>query len=227
MSIIEFIQKFFLFLLPGIVGALLYSQLSITREQHYYLELLKLICLSFASYLLSDVVFWALGGIPVIPWKPVNIIRLIGSPEGGIPVPNVAAALCVSVLLSCALVKLVDDGWFFAAANRLSLTHRTGNRPVWEQFMDNGHNVVLRDYVTRNIYYGRVEVFSDNSEQRELLLGDVTVFNEDAEFLYRAEYLYLSREHNQFSVEIQTDQSIHGEGDGADAVEQTEEGGFR
>ena len=47
MDIIEFIQKFFILLFPGIVGVFLYNTLSIRREQHYALEFLKMLCVSF------------------------------------------------------------------------------------------------------------------------------------------------------------------------------------
>ena len=57
MDIFEFVQKFFLLLLPGILGSYLYASLNVQKEQHYYFEFLKIVMLSFMSYLSTDVLF--------------------------------------------------------------------------------------------------------------------------------------------------------------------------
>ena len=212
MSIFEFVQKFFLFLLPGILGSYLYRSLNVQTEEHYYFEFLKMIMLSFVSYLATDMIF---GGIkklfPCFIYSPIDIIHKIGSSETVIPSPNVLGASALALILSCVLTKARYENWLFKLANKLKLTRRIDNQPVWEHIFDDSDIVVLRDYVTKNTYYGKVVSFSDNSENREIYFENVSVFNEESDFLYRAENLYLSREHNEFTVEIQDDSTDEGE----------------
>ena len=212
MEIAEFIQKFFLLFLPGIVGMLVYNQINIREEQQGYVESLKLVCLSLASYLLTDGLFWALRRIPGFPWGPVNIVEVIAAEEIRLPAANVFSASVFAVVLVCLLTKAVADNWFFGIARRLSLTKRAGNQPVWEMAFDYGNTVVFRDLVTENTYCGKVMFFSDNSDIREILLRDVVVYDSGSAELYRTSILYLSREHNQFTMEIQNPLSGRGGG---------------
>lgn len=94
----------------------------------------------------------------------------------------------------------------------MKLTRRIDNQTVWEHVFDDNDVIVLRDSVTGNTYYGKVYSFSDNSENREIYFENVSVFDENSDFLYHAEKLYLSRVHNEFTIEIQDDTQT-GEGE--------------
>ena len=203
MEMADLIQKFFLLLLPGMIGMSLYYQLNIHEKLHYYFEFLKLIGISVASYLLSDCVFFVCGIL--IPWfpRPANILAELSESPVNLPAPNVFAAVFASLVIACVMTKANYEGYLFRIANRLNLTSRFDNRDVWEHLFEYGNAVVLRDMVTENIFYGKVLVASDNSEKREILMSEVDVYNQEYEWLYHADLLYLSRDHNQFTAEIQ------------------------
>ena len=204
MDILTFIQKYFVLLLPGIIGILLYNKLNIHKEQHYYLEFVKVITYSIFSFVFSDVVFWIIKNLfPCFIYSPINIIPYIASNATAIPTANVVLSIIFALVLACILTKANSKNWLFRFANKLKLTRRIDNQPVWEHAFDTDDIIILRDYITKNIYYGKVISYSDNSEIREIRFEDVRVFNEHAEFLYHAEELYLSRTHNEFSIEIQ------------------------
>ena len=80
---------------------------------------------------------------------------------------------------------------------------------MWEHVFDRNDIVVVRDKVTTNTYYGRVVAFSDNSEIRELILEDVYVYDQEGDRLYHTESVYLSRNHNEFTVETYNDQESY------------------
>lgn len=202
MEIVNFIQKFFVFLLPGIIGLYLYSSLNIQKEEHYYFVILKMIVLSFFSYSLTNGLFLIISTLfPCFIWKPVDIINHISNENAAIPTQNAVVSIGFSLLLSCLLTKAVYLNWAFLLANRLKLTRRIDNQTVWEHVFDDCDVVVLRDKVTNNTYYGRVKSFSDNSTNRELYLEDVRVFDVESNFLYYAKNVYLSRAHNEFIIE--------------------------
>lgn len=213
MDIFEFVQKFFLILLPGILGSYLYTSLNMQKEQHYYFEFLKMIMISFVSYLTTDALF---GGIkklfPCFIYNPIDIVHQIGAIDSAIPTANVIVSVLFAFVYACFLTKARYENWLFKIANKLRLTRRIDNQPVWEHFFDDNDVVVLRDLVTGNTYYGKVNSYSDNSENREIYFENVAVFDADSNFLYNAEKLYLSRTHNQFTVETQDDsQDTEGE----------------
>lgn len=204
MDIVDFIQKFFIFLLPGLLGVYVYSLLNINKQEHYYFEFLKIIVFSFVSYFLTDVLFSIIKCvIPCFVYSPVDIICLISNINRTIPTPNVLTSIVFALALACLLTKAIYENWLFKIANRLKLTRRIDNETVWEHFFDENEIVVLRDLITQNTYYGKVQTYSDNSQNREICLSDVYVYDRYSEFLYHAQKLYLSRAHNEFSIEVQ------------------------
>ena len=206
MDIFEFVQKFFLILLPGILGSYLYASLNVQKEQHYYFEFLKMIMISFVSYLLTDALFSGVKRLfPCFVYDSIDIVHQIGAAEAVIPTANVLASIVFALILACILTKAGYENWLFRLANKLKLTRRIDNQTVWEHVFDDSSVVVLRDLITKNTYYGKVVSYSDNSDNREIYFENVYVFNEVSEPLYHAEKLYLSRAHNEFTIEIQDD----------------------
>lgn len=203
MDLLNFIQKYFVFLIPGIIGILLYHTLNIHKDQHYYLEFVKIILYSLFSFTFTDITFWIIKELfPCFICSPINVIQYISSAEIVIPTANVIVSTIFAVLLACILTKANNKNWIFRLANKLKLTRRIDNQSVWEHAFDTNDIIVFRDYITKNTYYGKVLSFSDNSEIREIRFQDVRVFDEHSSLLYHAEELYLSRAHNEFSVEI-------------------------
>ena len=164
---------------------------------------MKVICLSLVSYLLTDALFAILGLIPVFPWRPAHIIQEIASPEIHLPSANVLASVLMGIAIACLLTKADYHNWLFGIANAMNLTDRTDDKTVWDRVFDDGKVVILRDMVTTNIYYGEVYIFSDDKDRREIIFYHVRVYDQMSNFLYHADTLYLSREHNQFTIETQ------------------------
>lgn len=204
MEILTFIQKFFVLLLPGTIGMLLYNKINIHKEQHYYFEFLKIILHSYFSFLFVDIIFGTIKHLfPHFVWSPVHILNYIGSSSILIPKENLIFAIISAIFISFIITKMNYENWLFRLANKIKLTRRIDNQPVWEHIFDDANVIVLRDYITKNTYYGQVISYSDNSDIREIYFNDVYVYNENAEFLYHAIGLYLSRAYNEFSIEIQ------------------------
>ena len=122
-------------------------------------------------------------------------------PEIHLPTENVLAASIMGIMSVCLMTKAEYEDWIFHLANRLGLTNRADDKSVWDRVFDNGSVVTIRDMETTNTYYGEVYLFSDRGSQRELLLQDVDVYDNSSNFLYHMDFLYLSREHNRFTIE--------------------------
>ena len=102
MDILTFIQKYFVFLLPGIIGILLYHKLNIHKEQHYYLEFVKVITYSIFSFVFADAVFWIIKKLfPCFIYSPINIIHYLTSNVTSIPTANVVLAMIFALVFAC------------------------------------------------------------------------------------------------------------------------------
>lgn len=202
MEFIEFIQKFFIFLVPGILGLIIFNYYNPHKQRHYYIEFLYIILCSFFSLLTVDIVFGLIKLLfPCFIFKSLDIIRYISTMDGTMPTSNMIFSIIIAVTYALIGTKLNYHNTLFKIANKFKITYRTNNTTVWEQALAIKSYLVVRDYVTKNTYFGQVIEFSDNSEIRELLLNNVNVYDEESNFLYHAEEVFLSRLHNEFSIE--------------------------
>ena len=84
-----------------------------------------------------------------------------------------------------------------AAWGFLRLTAEYEDDDVWSYVTnsDDAEWLFVRDHRVGLVYFGRLSVFSDSDEKRELLLEDVDVCrNADGAWRYHTDSLYLCRE---------------------------------
>ncbi len=114
-------------------------------------------------------------------------------------------ASIVSMLLGLAAGILYNKKLLFKAARALNITRHYGDDDVWS-YVTNSDDVewlFVRDHRIGLVYFGRLSVFSESDEKRELLLEDVNVYsNADGKKLYHTDSLYISREDNELTLEI-------------------------
>ena len=101
-------------------------------------------------------------------------------------------------------------------------TNRYGDEDLWHFFHDakpetKNHNwIIVRDHKVNLFYYGYVVAFSETEKQRELILHDSTVYNnETAEELYTCKTIYISRNFDELTIEVPLElNNNQGENDG-------------
>ncbi len=206
MDIVDFIQKFFIYLLPGIFGVIIFNILNPHKERQYLIETVYALLLSFASFAIIDVIF---GGIkklfPCFVCDKINIISYVTNMDTEIPTENFLCATIAAVILVFILTFINSQNIIFKVARFIHITNRNDNLSVWEVFLENNRCVTLRDTITNNTYYGIIKIYSDNSDLREIYMNDVDVYNETGEHQYHLKDLYLSRNHNEFTLETFTE----------------------
>ncbi|MBQ7921735.1 MAG: hypothetical protein IJ325_04040 [Clostridia bacterium] len=204
MDIANFIQKFFLYLLPGIFGLIIFEHLTPQKERHYYKEFVFSFILSFVSFLIVDILISLFNLLcPKSTVQPLNIVAYISNMQGVIPNGIFFASCIVSIIIALFLIKCDYKQWLFKLAKKLKLSNRNDNLSVWESIFENDPVVTLRDNITGNTYFGTVTSISDNCDKREILFENVRVFSEEGDELFAANTLYLSRNHNEFTIETQ------------------------
>ena len=78
---------------------------------------------------------------------------------------------CVSALLLAIIVAyLWENNIIFLVARKLRLSHKVNNLEVWQCLFDEQPWVIVRDYISENVYYGKVIQYSDSSDMREIVV---------------------------------------------------------
>lgn len=201
MSLFDFIQHFILFVVPGVITYLLFSHLTGSKPLSDLFSVLLVFIFSTLAYLLGNLGLFLLNLIPDVDFQLADISQILTGNTNNITTQNIIASLISSVIIGLLAVLVWDKRLLFRIANLMKITGKTDNCEAWDYMFDTQPWVIVRDYVSGNVYYGRVERYSDRSSIRELLLNDVRVFCED-DSEYHMEQVYLSRTPSEFSIEI-------------------------
>lgn len=208
MSLSSFLIRIVLLVIPGIVCSLLYRTLrgrTSRKDWEDYLEILvfSFICYSvygFFAYIISlirptDDAFAALRAftnenVPID--KPVGD-AIIWASLIAIPVAFIASYVDSNKVIT----KL---------GQKLKVTARFGDEDVWDFLHHSpsirGNWVTVRDHKLKLNYSCYIQAFSDSGKERELLLGDVSVYNDATrECLYKTDLMYISRKNDELTVE--------------------------
>ena len=201
MTIFDFITKFILFVIPGFITVSVFCYLTGQKPQTNVYYIAYVFAASSISFLLSDLILLLINVMFKARIVLVNVAEILKGAGTKISNTNMSVTLLVSVILSFVFVRAWDDRLLFKVANKMRVTHRLDNCAVWDYMFEKQSWVVLRDYITENTYFGRVEKYSDLRETYEILLEEVHVWSKkDGE--YCMEQVYLSRSPSEFSIEI-------------------------
>lgn len=98
----------------------------------------------------------------------------------------------------------------------IRVTHRYGDEDVWHFFLNapdkqkNKGWVLVRDHGKNLIYYGWVDAWSESGEDRELLLLEVSVLDNDSgDELYQCQSLYVCAKKENITIEVQKEDDNH------------------
>ena len=201
MTVFDFIQQFILFIIPGVITHLLFCYLTGKRLQSDLFAIAIIFISSTGSFLLGNLLLIILNIVPQFNFKLADVAQILTGNTNGITIPNLIAAIVSSVVLVTVSVLFWDKRLLFRFANRLKITGRTDNNEVWDYMFDAQPWVIVRDYVSNNVYYGCVIKYSDNNTIREILLVDVSVWSK-SDGDYHMEQIYIARAPSEFSIEI-------------------------
>lgn len=137
----------------------------------------------------------------------------------------IVVASLLSVLVAI-VASYIDEYKIINKAGRLiKATKRFGDEDVWDYFNRSPDIkwVYVRDLKRDIYYYGWIQAWSDPYKDRELLIREVEVYKRStAEFLYRTDVVYLSRKHDDLTIDADL---VSNEAVGGGTVEQVSEEG--
>lgn len=201
MSIFDFIERFILFVIPGVIVYAEFGYLTGRYPQAEILTISNIFINSILSYMGGNLFLMLMNQFPKSNLALVDIVQMLSGDKQSITAEGLFFAIVAACLIGMIAVAISEHRVLFRLANKLSISQKTDNDEVWDYLFDQQPWIIFRDYVTGNTYYGRVERCSDKRGLRELLLEEVSVWSvKDGD--YKMEKVYLSRQPSEFSIEI-------------------------
>ncbi len=214
MTITSFVLQVALLLLPGVLASTVYCKLKGRDKPEKWQHLREIVIFSLAAYAAYAVGLQILATIgctcgkmtffdeiqhdrPDIAWKEVLIASLIGLP--------LAFAACY-VHTHKAINRI---------GRLLRVTKSFGDEDVWDFFhnMDMEEEwIFVRDHKRNLLYFGWVLAYSASARERELVLRDVDVYDNDTALrLYSSDVLYVCSDKHDLTLEVPTvSENSHG-----------------
>lgn len=226
MEISEFAFKLLLLFFPGILCAYLIDQLTVHRPREAFFFLLQSFVCGMACYF----TYWT--GIKWVKWvfptatcPDVSFLRTLTDGQLPFSFKEIALVSILAIVMACVASVAARFKVLNRCARKMGLTKKSGELDVWGYLLNKPEVVwvTVRDHKNNLIYDGWVQSFSDDSQDAELLLRDVSVYkNGSGECLYQVGAVYLSRDREDISIECRTlpiDETVKWKGESNETTE--------
>lgn len=198
MEITEFTFRIILAGIPGIITYFLLSKL-IGKVGKNSIEVVLLIFLfSILSYAIYDF---------LSPSK--DIIDKLFNETNNVKYNDILWTSLIAGIISFLLSYSYRYNVLNWIGQKIKATKKYGDEDVWHYFHNapdrqkNDGWIYIRDHKLNLLYYGYISVWSESEKNRELIITDVSVYdNLSGDFLYNANHLYISRNIDDITIEV-------------------------
>jgi hypothetical protein len=214
MEITEFTIQIIIIGIPGIFCYFIASKLIGKIGKDNVESFLAIFLFSILSYLFFGLSL-SLYNYIFCKSVPNDIIQKIFINQKSVTANDILGATLTSFILAIVLSYLYRFNCLNRFGQKIGATFRYGDEDVWHYFHrapeieKNDGWIYVRDHKYNLIYYGYVSVWSESDKSREIILTDVTVYNNnDGAELYSSQHVYLSRNADEISIEVPKQQNI-------------------
>jgi hypothetical protein len=193
MELNEFTVRLIFLGLPGIIVYYISDKLVIRKNKDSLLTILAIFLYSVISY-----VFLALCTFLFGDSESNTIISQIFYGNENVSIATIFGGISFGISLSLLAGLQFRFNLINKLAQLIGATKRFGDTDVWHFFnnspMDNKNDgyIYIRDHKVDLVYYGYISLYSDSNEERELVLTDVTVYeNKSGAECYSLAHMYL------------------------------------
>jgi hypothetical protein len=120
--------------------------------------------------------------------------------------PEIMAAAAIAIVGGVLSLYIENYKLFTRFVQRIGATKTYGDEDVWDFVFNSPSRAVsfvhFRDFEQRVTYAGFVETFSESGQLREIVLGEVAVYDFDGTEMYRVPRLYLARDRENIHIEF-------------------------
>jgi hypothetical protein len=120
--------------------------------------------------------------------------------------PEIIEAVMIAIVCGVISVYIENYKLFTRLVQKIGATKMYGDEDVWDFVFNSPSRAVnfvhFRDFEQRATYAGFVEIFSETGQLREIVLGDVAVYDFEGTEMYRVPRLYLARGRENIHIEF-------------------------
>lgn len=195
-------------LLPGALASSIYRKLKGRTTRKDWEDFLEIIIFSLLSYIgyaliLSIINYFRLKyGYTNIPF---TAFEAFFDEKLKISWQEVLYASIIGIALALTATLFYTKRYINRFGHRINITNHVGEEDIWYFFnnLPDVEWVFVRDHKADIAYRCWIQYYSDPYKERELLLRDVDVFvNSTGEPLYHRDAVYLSRKHEDLTIEV-------------------------
>lgn len=214
MSVDVFLIRVVLLVIPGLAGYKSFRTIQSTGKSRKKIkdwqDFLAIVFISVLSYGLLYLVYCLIALLAkVISHQSVALavtsIDALTNTNASLNFFEIIYASLIAIVVGVITGVFYNKKTLFKIARWLNLSTHYGDDDVWS-YLTNSDDVewlFARDHKVGLVYYGRLSVYSDSDEKRELLLEDVDVYNNaDGAHRYHTDSLYICRDDNELTLEV-------------------------
>jgi hypothetical protein len=212
MSVSSLAIRIIFLLLPGAIASVLYWKLRGRATRKDWEDALEIIIFSIicyviyalSAYLLSFFnSWWLYFGLKA---KAFTYFQAFFDEKVSIDVVEVFYASMIGVPLALVAAYSYRYKTINKFGQRIGATTHYGDEDVWDFFHHSpavsGNWVTVRDHKFKLNYQCWIQEFSDTGKERELLLREVQVYNDETgDCLYTRDVMYISRKNDELTIE--------------------------
>jgi hypothetical protein len=120
--------------------------------------------------------------------------------------PEILAAVLIAIVGGVLSLYFETYKVFTRFVQAIQASKTYGDEDVWDFVFNSRSRAVdfvhFRDFEQRVTYAGFVEIFSETGQLREIVLGDVAVYDFEGNEMYRVPRLYLARARENIHIEF-------------------------
>jgi hypothetical protein len=199
-------------LLPGAIASTLYWKLKGRATRKDWEDFLEVIIFSLFSYLLYALCAYVLSFCDAL-WNVFGLkartfsqFKAFFDEKASVDLWEVFYASLLSMPLALLAAYSYKNKWLNKIGQRIGATTRYGDEDIWDFFHHSpairSNWVTVRDHKLKLNYLCWIQNFSDTDKERELLLREVSVYNDSIEeCLYKTDVMYISRKNDELTIE--------------------------
>jgi hypothetical protein len=193
-------------LLPGAIGRTIYRKLRGRAKRKDWEDLLEVTIFSLLSYATYALIVHLINA-GLAAGIQFTAFAAFFDEKVSIRWQDVLNSSLASVLLAVLASYVYRLNLVNRIGKLIKATTRFGDEDVWDFFHHSpnvrGSWVTVRDHKLNLYYFGWVEAFSDSGKERELLMGEVSVYDDaTGDCIYKTDILYLSRANHELTIEV-------------------------
>ena len=237
MNVSTFIIRIAFLALPGLLASKLYRKARGRTAKKNWEDFLEILLFSLMSYLVLALCLSLGNCLNLVSkpqaqensnieetaieeqfdkvWSELTVFKALADDKISLDWIEITCASLLGILLAIIasyLHKYSAVTWVF---RKIGATNRVTDEDIWELFHSGKSStewLYVRDHIYHLIYYGYIAKWSDSEKDREIIMENVSVYDDESTFLYETPLLYVCR--NKFGITIELPRQVENDNQG-------------